>query len=86
MTHVTSRLTAKDRDQLRNPTLGNRTWDIFTVCRLQCTDSVANLHCTEVVLRQPEALLLNVGPLPLKQMYKDISTRTTVIGTVILTT
>jgi len=27
MTHVTCRLTAKNRDQLRNPTLGNRVWD-----------------------------------------------------------
>ena len=26
MTHVTCRLTAKYRDQLRNPTLGNRVW------------------------------------------------------------
>ena len=26
MTHVTCRLTAKNRDQLRNPTLGNRAW------------------------------------------------------------
>ena len=33
MTHVTCRLTAKNRDQLRNPTLGNRVWAtfIFTV-------------------------------------------------------
>ena len=30
MTHVTSRLTAKNRDQLRNPTLGNRAWATFT--------------------------------------------------------
>ena len=29
MTHVTCRLTAKNRDQLRNPTLGNRVWDSF---------------------------------------------------------
>ena len=29
MTHVTSRLTAKIRDQLRNPTLGNRVWATF---------------------------------------------------------
>ena len=29
MTNVTSRLTAKDRDQLRNPTLGNRVWATF---------------------------------------------------------
>jgi len=29
MTHVTCRLTAKNRDQLRNPTLGNRVWAAF---------------------------------------------------------
>jgi len=30
MTHVTCRLTAKNRDWLRNPTLGNRAWATFT--------------------------------------------------------
>ena len=30
MTHVTCRLTAKNRDQLRNPTLDNRVWAAFT--------------------------------------------------------
>ena len=30
MTHVTCKLTAKNRDQLRNPTLGNRVWSTFT--------------------------------------------------------
>jgi len=29
MSHVTSRLTAKNRDQLRNPTLGNRVCATF---------------------------------------------------------
>jgi len=29
MTHITCRLTAENRDQLRNPTLGNRVWDTF---------------------------------------------------------
>ena len=29
MTHVTCRLTAKNRDQLWNPTLGNRAWATF---------------------------------------------------------
>jgi len=29
MTHVTCRLTAKNRDQLRNHTLGNRVWATF---------------------------------------------------------
>jgi len=31
MTHVTYRLTAKNRDQLRNPTLGNRVWAAFFI-------------------------------------------------------
>jgi len=30
MTDVTCRLTAKNRDQLRNPTLSNRVWATFT--------------------------------------------------------
>ena len=33
MTHVTCRLTAKNRDQLRNPTLSNRVWATFTFFR-----------------------------------------------------
>jgi len=31
MTQVTCRLTAKNRDQLRNPTLGNRVWATFNL-------------------------------------------------------
>ena len=35
MTHATCRLTAKNRDQLRNPTLGNRVWaSFFAITRL----------------------------------------------------
>ena len=30
LTYVTCRLTAKNRDQLRNPTLGSRVWATFT--------------------------------------------------------
>jgi len=33
VTHVTCRLTAKNRDQLRNPTLGNLVWATFTFYR-----------------------------------------------------
>ena len=33
MTHVTYRLTAKNRDQLRNPMLGNRVWATITLFR-----------------------------------------------------
>ena len=31
MTHVTCRLTAKNRDQLRNPTLDSRVWATFAL-------------------------------------------------------
>ena len=31
MTYITCRLIAKNRDQPRNPTLGNRVWATFTV-------------------------------------------------------
>jgi len=34
MTHVTCRLTAKNRDQRRNPTLGNRAWATFYLFKL----------------------------------------------------
>ena len=36
MTHVTCRLTAKNRNQLLNPTLGNRVWAIFTFTFYLC--------------------------------------------------
>ena len=35
MIHVTCRLTAKNRDQLRNPTLGNRVWATFLLTLLK---------------------------------------------------
>jgi len=34
MTHVTCRLTGKNRDQLWNPTFGNRVWATFTFLRV----------------------------------------------------
>jgi len=37
MIHVTCRLTAKNRDQLRNPALGNRVWATFTFFVYICT-------------------------------------------------
>jgi len=42
MTHVTCRLTAKNRDQLRNSTLGNRVWATFTFFTL-CVVPWANV-------------------------------------------
>jgi len=48
MTLVTCRLTAKNRDQLWNPTLGNRAWSTLTF--VQC--SVDWLMADDVGLRR----------------------------------
>ena len=44
MTHVTCRLTAKNRDQLRNPTLGNRVWVTFRADRRAKRSFNASTH------------------------------------------
>ena len=44
MTHVTCGLTAKNRDQLRNPTLGNRLWATFTFFSSPLETSAQLLH------------------------------------------
>ena len=40
MTHRTCRLTAKNQDQLQNPTLGNRVWATFTLFNITWHNSV----------------------------------------------
>jgi len=42
MTHITCRLTARYRDQLLNPTLGNRVWATFTFLRLWCSQTACD--------------------------------------------
>jgi len=47
MTHITCRLTAKNRDPLRNRTLGNRVWAAFTfllLCVSGFVDDVTFSH------------------------------------------
>jgi len=53
MTHITCRLTAKNRDQLWNPTLGNRVWATFTFFTLQVNllDSKRSLN-VNIILHQ----------------------------------
>jgi len=65
MTHATCRLTAKNRDQLRNPTLGNRVWAtfispskaVFTVDELNWTD----LTCYELTQFHDASLVTRVS-------------------------
>ena len=49
MTHVTCRLTAKNRDQLRNPTLGNRVLATFTFLDIS-TITRCGVHCRAIFL------------------------------------
>jgi len=52
--HVTCRLTAKNRDQLWNPTLGNRVWATFTLLFAAplCTYTVTAYCCGNKLLQQ----------------------------------
>jgi len=52
MTHVTCMLTAKNRDQLRNPTLGNRVWATF---KLTLNDRVVLDYATSVARKNLSA-------------------------------
>jgi len=57
MTHVTCRLTAKNRDQLRNPTLGNRVWASFTFTFfVSMNDSCTSAHVWHVSARRSATL------------------------------
>ena len=59
MTHVTCRLTAKNWDQLQNPTLGNRVWATFTFYTDIAVRSLT-CHLAEVTfppLPQPKLVL-----------------------------
>ena len=46
MIHVTCRLTAKNRDQLRNPTLGSRVWATFTFFAGFANSDGSEVHLT----------------------------------------
>jgi len=50
MTHVTCRLTAKNRDQLRNSTLGSRVWATFTFLLLVLQVRLYYNQANEVLL------------------------------------
>jgi len=48
MTHVTCRLTAKNWDQLRDPTFGNRVWAAYTFYPARSLDDLVvprEVHC-----------------------------------------
>jgi len=50
-THITCRLTAKNRDQLQNPTLGNRVWPTVILARTVWDVHVSNLEGYRVQMR-----------------------------------
>jgi len=72
MTHVTCRLTGKNRDQLGNPTLGNRVWaTFFNLCSASYASCLRDdartcyrvLHCGAVAAERRRLLLIDIsGP------------------------
>jgi len=53
MAHVTCRLTANNRDKLRNPTLGNRVWATFTFFILR-VETIRIRHPSGIAGRRAE--------------------------------
>ena len=60
MTHVTCRLIAKNCDQLRNPTLGNRVWATFFIIEIYAgadtVDSLWRCH-RKYILKKVKGIL-----------------------------
>ena len=52
MTHLTCRLTAKNQDQLRNPTLGNQVWATFTFTLPNLSLSSLLGNITQFIIQQ----------------------------------
>jgi len=55
MTHLTCRLTAKHRDQLRNPTLGNRVWATFF--KVWCTFLAHPVRAVKIQQNTPSVFI-----------------------------
>ena len=68
MTHVTCRLTAKNRDRLRNPTLGNRIWAPF---RMTMPTMNENTYCVPLIHFRPTALCKSVVTDGIKSLQWD---------------
>ena len=69
MTHVTCRLTTKNRDQLRNPTLGNRVWATFTFF------SFGYMLANRQTYRETDRRTYHKTPLPLVAYQERSRTR-----------
>ena len=57
MTHVTCRLTAKNRDQLRNPMLGNRVWATFTFMGVALQGGAVTYMSMNLEIRQRQSCI-----------------------------
>jgi len=57
MTHITCRLTAKNRDQLRNPTLGNRIW--ATLLHVHWESKTAIISINDQLFPDPETSVIS---------------------------
>jgi len=80
MTHVTCRLTAKNRDQLRNSTLGNRVWATFTFLRRCVCARAPSCSNNEITASHPDAPATSpcqiYGATPASIAVWDASTQT----------
>ena len=66
MTHATCRLTAKNRDQLRNPTLGNRVWATIAFFSVATYSRCDGIFINDFVANLPLSL-------PVKEFRKSVN-------------
>jgi len=80
MIHVSCRLTAKNRDQLRNHTLGNRLWDTFTYTFYLCRYRVLSSSTTDWRTMRVGGLSAEVTSLTLHQLRPETVYEFTVLA------
>ena len=62
-THITCRLTAKNRDQLQNPTLGNRVWPTVIPARTVWdvhVEQLGRLSCTDALKMDGDEVMVDI--------------------------
>ena len=86
MTHVTCRLTAKNRDQLRNPTLCNRVWTTFTIYTARLVSACeTDMHLHLPFFAFFSALSLYFFPYPGSLLFSHSCTHSCTFPSVTLT-
>jgi len=73
MTHITCRLTAKNRDQLRNSTLGNRVYAAFALLYLHCCQAERELSEVSMQMDDLSERLVEADSISTAQVSQSVN-------------